>query len=203
MAGVQLPLYRLPQVLEQARQGSRVLVVEGEKACDALDRLNLFATTNAQGAGKWRPDHTDSLVGATVLAIADCDLAGRLHAIQLSGDLLHAGVRVLAPLDLEPLRNDGFDVVDYLAEVAATVRAVTPELDEAAVRGRLRDHLEKLLNRTRADSAELQRRLEFATFTANPAGHACIGCEACGQLRVHRVSHGFAYCPCGARREAP
>jgi hypothetical protein len=204
LAGTTLPLYRLPDVLERARQGLRVLVVEGEKAVDALNRLGFFATTNAQGAGKWRPEHTAALTGATVLAIADCDLAGRLHAIRVSMDLLAAGVRVVGPFDPDPTRSDGFDIVDHLAGVAATVRAVYPELGDAAVRARLHDHVDMLIgHQLRTDGGELQRRLEYATFTANPAGHAFLDCAGCGRRRVHRLSHGLAFCPCGANQAAP
>lgn len=203
--GAHLPLYRLPLVLRHARAGHRVVIVEGEKAVDALDRVGVFSTTCAQGAGKWRDEHSTSLAGATVQAITDCDLAGRLHAIRLSMDCLLAGVRVLTPVDPEPGRNDGFDIVDQLAAVATTVRAVTPGLGDAAVRGRLHDYLEQLLNRRSlpVDGGELQRLLEHSTFTANPAGHAYIECARCDRRRVHRVTHGYAYCPCGTKRMAP
>jgi hypothetical protein len=204
LAGKHLPLYRLPRVLEHAHAGRRVLVVEGEKAVDALDRLGFFATTNAGGAGNWRDEHTAALEGATVLAIADCDLTGRKHAIQVSAQLLGAGVRVLSPLDPEPLRNDGYDIVDHLADVAATIRAVAPELDDAPVRARLHDDLQPLLsNQVLADAGELQRRLEYASYTADPARHAYIDCTRCGRRRVHRLTHGLAYCPCGEHQPAP
>jgi hypothetical protein len=202
LAGVVLPLYRLPDVLERARRGERVLLVEGEKAVDALDRLGLFATTNPGGAGKWRGEHTTALAGATVLAIADCDLAGREHALRVSGELTAAGVRVLDPLDLDEHATNGFDVVDYLAELAATVRAVAPDTD---VRVRLRDHLERELRRPLpADSTRLARRLELVRFRADGGDRqALLGCERCGCERVHRLRAGLAFCPCGAHREAP
>lgn len=202
LAGVLLPLYRLPEVIERARRGERVLLVEGEKAVDALDRLGLFATTNPGGAGKWRAEHTAALAGATVLAIADCDLAGREHALRVSGELAAAGVRVLDPLDLDEHATNGFDVVDYLAELAATVRAVAPDTD---VRVRLRDHLERELRRPLpADSTRLARRLEQVRFRAGDGGgKTLLECGRCDCERVHLLRAGFAFCPCGAHREAP
>jgi hypothetical protein len=203
LEGAHLPLYRLPTVLEHARAGQRVLVVEGEKAVDALDRLGVFATTNAGGAGKWRDQHTAALHGATVLAVCDCDLPGRLHAINLSAQLLAAAARVLSPLDPDPNRNDGYDLVDHLAGVADTIRAVTPDLTPTQVRARLRDHLDRLLaNQLPTNPADLHHRLEFTNYTADPAGHALLVCDRCDRRRVHRLSHGIAYCPCGGHQAA-
>jgi hypothetical protein len=205
LAGTVLPLYRLPEVRERARRGEPVLLVEGEKAVDALDRLGIFATTNPGGALKWRPEHTAALAGATVLAIADCDLAGREHAIQVSSELLATGIRVLDPLDLDELAHDGFDVVDYLAELAATIRAVTPEVLERDLRTRLRDHLEReLWRQLPADTTRLSRRLELVRFRADGGDRqALLVCERCGCERVHLLRAGLAYCACGDHRLAP
>jgi hypothetical protein len=54
LGDVRRVLYRLPDVL--AAKGESVFVVEGEKDADALMKLNLCATTNAGGAGKWRAE---------------------------------------------------------------------------------------------------------------------------------------------------
>lgn len=203
LAGVRLPLYRLPQVLERATAGERVLVVEGEKAVDALDRLGLFATTCAGGAGKWRDEHSAALAGASVVVIADCDPAGRSHALDVTSRLLQAAVRVLDPLDLDELADDGSDVVDHLAALADTIRAVTPQITPTELRASLRDHLERTLRRQLpADSGSLQRRRERVRYRTEPGGRAILDCGRCGQERVHRVSHGLAFCPCGSHRAA-
>jgi hypothetical protein len=205
LAGTALPLYRLPEVLERASRGKRVLLVEGEKAVDALERLGIFATTNPGGARKWREQHTAALAGATVLAVADCDLPGRLHAIDVSLELLANGVRVRDPLDLNPLaRDSGFDVVDYLAGVGETLRAVAPEIADRDLRACLRDHLERELGRQLpADSNALLRRHERVLCEADgDQGKALLECERCSDERVHRLVAGLAYCPCGAHRGA-
>jgi hypothetical protein len=202
--GIRLPLYQLPLILTAAREGMRVLVVEGEKAVDALDRIGFLATCNSGGAGKWRPEHTRALAGANVVAIADSDLAGRLHAIDVTEQLDAAGVTVLAPWDPFPVRRDGSDVVDYLAELAATERAVVDGIGVRDLRERLRDHLRAQLARQGpADPGSLQHSRERARFLDDPADRAELDCQACGDNRVHRVSHGLAFCPCGAYREAP
>jgi DNA primase len=204
--GTQLPLYRLPEVLEHARNGDWVVVVEGEKACDGLDRLGgVFSTTCAGGSGKWRDDHTAALVGATVVAIADCDRPGREHAVHLTADLLRAGVTALMPIDLYPLRHDGSDIVDYFAELAATERAVLPDLPQHEVRARLRHHLAQLLAQPLPATLEaLQDRLERDRYRLNPEGLAVLRCRFCERERVHRLSpYGLAFCGCGAHQAAP
>lgn len=204
MAGQHLPLYRLPDVLSRASRGHRILVVEGEKVVDALDRIGIFATTNPGGAGKWRDEHTLALEGAQVLVIADCDLVGRLHAIKVTQDLYLHQIRVLVPFDPDPGRDDGYDIVDDLAAVANTIRAVTPELTPEQVRARLHDHVHGLLNgQLPVDAPSLQRRYEYAIYTANPAGHAYLHCDRCDSRRVHTVKAGIAYCPCGHHQPAP
>ena len=60
-----------------------VIVVEGEKDVDGLWNLNLPATCNAGGAGKWKPAHTRQLVDAGVkriVVIPDADSPGQSHA---------------------------------------------------------------------------------------------------------------------------
>src|SRR5262249_7462098 len=53
--GVSRVLYRLPEVLN-ADPAATIWIVEGEKDVETLRAEGLVATTNPQGAGKWRPD---------------------------------------------------------------------------------------------------------------------------------------------------
>jgi hypothetical protein len=201
--GAHLPIYRLPEVIAHARQGRRILIVEGEKAVDALDRIGFFATTNAGGAGKWHEHHSKPFTGATVLTICDCDQPGRRHAYDVSVQLLAAGVAVLAPLDPSPLDHDGYDIVDYLAAVADTIRTVTPDISDANLRAGLHDHLRKLASQQLIATVQtLERWHEYTEYQTRPHGLAYIHCERCGYTRVHRVRHGLAFCPCGAHQAA-
>jgi hypothetical protein len=201
--GTHFPLYRFPELLRHARAGDRVLVVEGEKCCDALDRLGVFATTNAGGSGKWRSDLTRPLRGATVTVVADCDWPGRCHAVDVTRALADGHVQATMPLDLDPGRGDGYDVVDDLAELAATVRAVEPGIDAGELRWRLRRNLlDRVTAMLPVDDDQLARYAERARQTAgeNPghAADAMLRCIRCGQLRPHRIRMGLAYCACGA-----
>lgn len=202
--GTLLPLYRLPAVLEHAKRGERIIIVEGEKAVDGLERIGLFATTNAGGAGKWRLQHTEALRRAQVVAIADCDLPGREHALSLTGELVGAGVRCAMPVELDAERDDGYDIYDHLMLQARRVRADDPALEVDAVRERLRNHVEQLLRGSPPATFEaLGRRQELDRHRGGhhmPGTTAILDCRRCNTLRVHRLAAGLAYCPCGAHR---
>lgn len=72
--GVDEVLYRLPEVVRAASAGGEVWIAEGEKDVDALRRLGLIATCNADGAGKWRGELADAFTGcARVTIVADND----------------------------------------------------------------------------------------------------------------------------------
>lgn len=59
--GTRRVLYRLSNIL----MADTVYVVEGEKDADRLWSLGLPATTNPQGAGKWRDEYNSFLAGET------------------------------------------------------------------------------------------------------------------------------------------
>lgn len=84
MKGVAPTLYNMPRVHDAAMKGELVIVVEGEKDADRLNRLGLVATCNAGGAGKWKPEHCGQLAGARVAILPDNDEAGRDHAEQVA-----------------------------------------------------------------------------------------------------------------------
>jgi hypothetical protein len=106
-------LYRAPDVAAAIVARKPVLVVEGEKAADAVVAAGLCATTNANGAGKWLPEHAAALRGGDVVILGDNDVAGRTHAAAVVASL--AGVaRVVLQLDLPGLPAKG-DAFDYLA----------------------------------------------------------------------------------------
>ena len=81
-------LYRLREVQAALAAGRTVFVVEGEKDCDVLVNHGFAATCNPLGAGKWLPEHTETLRDAArVVVIADKDTPGRNHAQAVAGAL--------------------------------------------------------------------------------------------------------------------
>ena len=141
--------YRLP-ALRAAVGRQTVLIVEGEKDADNAKALGLAATTNAGGAGKWRPALNDHFDGANVVIVADADKPGRDHANDVARHLYPraASIRVIDFADLgekkdlsdyiEARRADGADDRDIASEVKARARAAEhwhPPADQAEPRG--------------------------------------------------------------------
>lgn len=112
--GVRRVLYRLPEVLQAARIGKAVWITEGEKDADSLRKLGFIATTGGS-AGKWRDEYTEALKGSYALVACDCDKPGRTHANAVAASLHEAGIPVKV-IDLDPQRDDGYDVSDFLGE---------------------------------------------------------------------------------------
>jgi putative DNA primase/helicase len=77
---VRLVPYNLPEVLK----AKSVIIVEGEKDCETIKVWGLTATTNAQGAGKWRQQYNDHLKGKRVAVLPDNDDPGRKHALEVA-----------------------------------------------------------------------------------------------------------------------
>ena len=112
MKGVRRTLYHLDKL-----QGkTTVYVVEGEKDADRLWALKLPATTNAGGAGKWKPEYTAQLTAAgieQIVILPDHDDPGRAHAAQVAISCQVAGlhVKVVTLPDL-PVKGDVSDWLD-------------------------------------------------------------------------------------------
>lgn len=125
------PLYNLPQ-LNGARQ---VVLVEGEKAADALIREGLAATTAMNGA-KAPIDKTDwsPLQGKQVLIWPDNDAAGREYAERAAGAIAAAGASDVAVLQVpadKPEKWDAFDAIEEGLDVWALLREAPRTLVKA------------------------------------------------------------------------
>ena len=130
-SGLDKPLYRLPEVLEAAAKNQVVFVVEGEKDVHAVESYGYIATTNPGGAGgpnqaKWTPAHTQSLVGAKVIVVADNDVPGLIHARAVSDELAAAGISFKLRVPPAPYK----DVAEFL-EAGGTLN----KLDNLEVAG--------------------------------------------------------------------
>lgn len=88
LKGVDRVLYRMPEVKAALVAGRTIFICEGEKDCDALAAGGFVATCNPMGAGKWLPEHAETLRGAArVVVIADKDPPGRNHAQSVASSL--------------------------------------------------------------------------------------------------------------------
>jgi 5S rRNA maturation endonuclease (ribonuclease M5) len=122
-------LYHLPRLLAAVERGEAVYVVEGEKDVHAAERAGVVATTNPMGAGKWRPEFSESLRGAGVLIVADRDGEGRKHAQAVAASLRGVGADVQI---VEPVV--GKDVSDHLAAGKGLNEVVPMEESEPLAR---------------------------------------------------------------------
>lgn len=125
-------LYRLPEVKGAITAGRTVFVVEGEKDVDVLVKRGFAATCNPMGAGKWLPEHTETLRGAArVIVIADKDAPGRKHA-QAVADALHGAAKSVKLIELpdvngKPVKDsfDFFTAGGTADQLRALVKAVS------------------------------------------------------------------------------
>ncbi|NJM08220.1 hypothetical protein HC891_21620 [Candidatus Gracilibacteria bacterium] len=110
----QAPLvpYRLPDVVRAIKSGERIYIVEGEKDADTLRMYGLTATTNPDGAGKWKSELTSHFTNAYVVLIPDNDEPGERHVAQVSAALapVCAEQRIVHLPDLLPKG----DISDWL-----------------------------------------------------------------------------------------
>ena len=111
--GVRVVPYRLPELLEAISTEQPVFVLEGEKDADNLAKLNIAATCNAGGAGKWRARHAAFLKDADVIIVPDNDPPGRAHAESVARSLVGVASRIRV-LKLPGLPEKG-DVSNWLA----------------------------------------------------------------------------------------
>lgn len=126
--GVQQVPYRLPELTEGVALGRTVYIVEGEKDADRLSELGLTATTNAGGAGKWRPEFNTSLAGADVIILPDNDEPGRRHAASVARDLADVAASIKI-VELPDVPEHG-DVSDWL-DTGRTVDELVAMIDAA------------------------------------------------------------------------
>jgi len=124
LGDIRRPLYRLPEVLAAAGLGQTIYVCEGEKDVEAVRATGATGTCNPHGAGKWRPEHTETLREADVVVIADRDEPGYKHARAVAKALagVASRVRVVQP-------EVGKDAYDHLqaGRTLETLVALTVE----------------------------------------------------------------------------
>jgi hypothetical protein len=112
-------LYRLPEVV----RASDVILCEGEKDADRVSALKLSghpraplsrvaATTNFDGAGKWRPEYSPYMTGKHVVVLPDNDPIGKNHARQVAASVSPYALDVRI-VELPGLGEHG-DVSNYL-----------------------------------------------------------------------------------------
>jgi putative DNA primase/helicase len=130
LSGVRRVLYRLPEIAK----AETIYVAEGEKDVDRLWSLGISATTNPQGAGKWREEYNESLKGKRIVIIPDNDEVGEQHAKAVAHSLLSVAkaVKIVSLPNLPPKGDvsDWFDAGHTKEELTQVVKSI-PTLKEA------------------------------------------------------------------------
>ncbi|MBN2371767.1 MAG: AAA family ATPase [Vicinamibacteria bacterium] len=169
-------LFRLPTVIETAKKGGMVVVCEGEKDALTVEKLGYVATTNAGGAGKWRPEYTASLSGCRgVVVLPHRDEPGRKHAEAVARSL-HARNVPVKIVEL-PVK----DVTDWVA--AGRVKDELDAIIKAAARWTPITGLRMLHDAVPDAVANLERFHKGDFSRAIPSGLASLDCRLGGGLQ--------------------
>lgn len=109
--GVRVVPFGLPVIA--AYPTRKIVVCEGEKDVLSLGKIDVLATCNSGGAGKWTTEHSEFLRGRDVVILPDNDEAGRNHAINVAQLLrgIAASIKIIQLLGLPPKG----DVSDWLS----------------------------------------------------------------------------------------
>lgn len=124
------PLYNLPNIA----RAPEIVIVEGEKAADALIAQNIDATT-AMGGASAPMEKTDwsILKGRKVVIWPDNDDAGKAYAERLKPYLEAEGAGSVSILSIPSTRPEKWDAADAEAEdLGAVIRSMRTEVAGAA-----------------------------------------------------------------------
>ncbi|MEN9520045.1 MAG: hypothetical protein RLZZ381_2633 [Cyanobacteriota bacterium] len=119
-----IPIYRYWEIREAIAQGKTIFIVEGETCADALWNLDLPATTNIGGSGKWQPSDTADLAGAVKIVLCpDRDKPGVKHMKTIESDFQAA--QWLYAFPNSPFwhnlpQSGGIDVADWIEDYNLT-----------------------------------------------------------------------------------
>jgi hypothetical protein len=160
LGDIEKPLYRLPEVLV----ANHVVVCEGEKDADTVRNLNLSkreknwflaATTNFDGAEKWRDEYSVFLAGKVVVILPDNDEPGRRHAEQVAQSVYRHTQQVRI-VTLPGLPEKG-DVTDWMnaghsvEELLEQIRLATQWRPHDAGEPKILRPIEEFSNRAEED----------------------------------------------------
>lgn len=122
LKGLKMPLYHL-HTLSSA---DTVIIVEGEKDVETLERMGYTATTSPNGAGsKWKAEYNSYLTGKSCIVLTDNDDAGENAGIQTAESLVNSDipVKLIRATDIyKDVKKKG-DISD-IAEVVGTEKAI-------------------------------------------------------------------------------
>ena len=99
---------------DSIKEGSKIYVTEGEKACDAAKSIGLTAVSPMNGAKSPHKTDWSKTKGHDVVILRDNDEAGIEFANKIAQLCLKAGA-TSAKVLLLPVHNEGDDIVEWIA----------------------------------------------------------------------------------------
>ena len=192
--GIIPTLYHQDEVKAAIAGGEVVWLSEGEKDVDRLRSLNLAATTNPMGAGKWRDAYTEALQGADLVIIPDNDDPGRGHANQVAMSCYGkaARIRVLElPNGSKDVSNwlDNGGIRDELERLAKEAPEWTPAASPARASFRL-TKLSDLLEEPDEDIAYLWENTLIKGGLSVLAAKPKVGKSTLARNLAHALAKG-------------
>lgn len=121
-------LFPAPESVE----GEPIWVLEGEPDAVSAHELGIPATA-VPGVKKWDPSWATRFGGRGVAVCMDCDREGREAAQRIARELAEYATRVKV-IDLDPSRNDGYDLTDLLREAGEDRSSARRALLEMALK---------------------------------------------------------------------
>ena len=135
--GVKPTLYLAPRLEIARKDNDVVLLCEGEKdvknfleTCIKWGLKGYFATTNFEGAAKWKSAYTKQLEGCRVVVCEDNDKAGRERTWMLEKEL--RGKCELRVIRFTGIEKKGGDLSDWLDE-GRTAEEIVELVDSASL----------------------------------------------------------------------
>ena len=182
LGGLKFPPYHLHKF---TRTNGTLVIVEGEKDVETVERLGIAATTSPNGAGaKWRKEYNKYLVDRNVVIITDNDEAGEKYGRETAERVRSsaAAVKLIRSADIYPdvpHKGDISDIAEILGDertkqllTEAVTRSekytpapVQPKSDPTAY-----SYTEKPDDPLYKKITELKRRAE--TFAPNDRGNS-------------------------------
>ena len=117
LAGEKFPPYHLHKF---TKTSGTLVIVEGEKDVETVERMGISATSSPNGAGaKWRKEYNKYLVDRNIVILTDNDEAGEKYGRETAERIRSsaAAVKLIRSADLFPALKPKGDISDIAAEV--------------------------------------------------------------------------------------
>lgn len=128
-----IPIYKYREVKQAIANNKTIFIVEGETTANALWNLDIPATCNIGGSGKWRESDSQDLQGAKVVICPDRDTEGIKHAERIAKDFLDAKWLYAYPesgLWKRLNSGGGADVADWIEDYNLTAEDILGAIED-------------------------------------------------------------------------